>query len=133
MAFDGSDRHMPWNAAFLSWVIAQSGNPNKLKLAANVSRIWADAVEKDLSYHPGEKKPMPGDLVFFFRGRSAGNDTISKARNGKLTQFSGHCGVVYEAFDDNFSSIEGNVRNGIHIVEHTYDDNRLIGFVRLKD
>ena len=124
MAFDGSDRNMPWNAAFLSWVIAQSGNPNKLKLAPNVSRIWTDAVGKDLSFFPDEKKPMPGDLVFFLAGRSVSNENIKKARSGKLTRFNGHCGLVYEAFDDNFSSIEGNVRNGLHLVERTYDNSK---------
>jgi len=130
LEYDGQDRDMPWGAAFVSWVIDQSGNPNKVPLSPTADKIWYDSVGKGLTFLPSKKMPVPGDFVFFLLGRN--EQGIQLIRTGKTKTFKSHSGVVYESSDKGFTSIEGNLNNGIRLREHTYDDNSLIGFVRFK-
>ncbi len=130
MDLDGKDIGVSWSGAFISWVIDQSGNPNKVLLSSANYKIWNDSVSKGLAILPSEEKPMPGDLVFFLRQDGLNIQTV---RAGEKISFRSHSGVVYESSDKSFSSIEGNVQNGIRLRENTYDDNRLIGFVRFKE
>ncbi|MCB1948377.1 DUF2272 domain-containing protein [Nitrosomonas sp.] len=127
---DGLDRDIPWSGAFLSWVIAQTGNPQGITLSAAFYNIWNDALLKGFAFFPVEKKPAPGDLVFFIRGGESPID-IENARQGNSV-FRSHGGIIYEVSDNKFTMIAGNVENGIRLREYSFDDARLIGYVRLE-
>ena len=121
-------RTTPWSAAFLSWLIRESGNKDLAVSAMNIA-IWNDAVDKKLSFIPGEKAVLPGDIVIFTR---RGSEKIEELRSGKLSSLPTGSGVVYSSGQEKFSSIEGNVGNAVRLRDHLLTD-AIIGFIRLAD
>jgi len=121
-------RTTPWSAAFLSWLIRQSGNKDLAVSASNIA-IWNDAVAKKLSFLPGEKVVLPGDIAIFTR---RGSEKIEELRLGKMSFLPAGSGVVYSSDQEKISSIEGNVGNAIRLRDHLLAD-AIIGFIRLAD
>lgn len=115
-----------WSAAFLSWVVAATGNPSHLLLADTESAIWNDAVKRGFTFTIKEQEPTPGDLAFFKRRH--------QSDAGNPSDFAGHSGVVYEVFGDGFTMIAGNSADMIRLTRVYYDRKtamELLGFVRI--
>jgi hypothetical protein len=123
-----TDVRTPWSAAFLSWLIRESGSKDLAVSATNIA-IWNDAVARKLSFLPGEKTVLPGDIVIFTR---RGSEKIDELRSGRMSYLPTGSGVVYSSDQEKFSSIEGNVGNAVRLRDHLLVD-RIIGFIRLSD
>jgi Uncharacterized protein conserved in bacteria (DUF2272) len=129
---DVLQENLPWNGAFISWVLSEAGNPGELKKSAMGMEIWNSAVAKVMTFQMGEKTPQPGDLIFF----SLMNNATSEMRAGRGTG-SSSSGIVYEVSENEMSVISGNSNNAVRLKKHPLSelksDPRLIGFVRLPD
>ena len=64
-SFSAPSVQTSWNAAFLSWLIRESGNTDNLPMSAAGMAIWRDALAKKLTFIPNEKPVLPGDIVIF--------------------------------------------------------------------
>jgi hypothetical protein len=128
-SFSAPSVQMPWNAAFLSWLIRESGNKDNLVMSASGIAIWRDALAKKLTFVPNEKPVLPGDIVVFLR---AGAENLEEVRAGKVSFTPTGNGIVYSSSADKFSVIEGNVGNAIRLHEHLMTE-KIVGFIRLSD
>jgi hypothetical protein len=81
-----------WGGAFAAWVIAASGNPDRIVLSADSAKIWRSASDKGITFGPHERSVLGGDLVFIARS------------NGKIV-----AGVVYSAEGRRLRYIGGNI------------------------
>jgi hypothetical protein len=106
---------MPWSGAFLAWLINKAA-PNQMKLSPAIMLLWSEAEARGLVI--AKDKALPGDIVVF--------------RLGGATGPASHAGVVYSVHADGFTSIEGNVGNGVRERANRMDE-RVLGFFRLKD
>ena len=128
-SFSAPSVKMPWNAAFLSWLIRESGNNDNLPMTATGIALWRDAIAKKLTFAPNEKPVLPGDIVIFLR---AGAENLEDVRAGKVSFTPTGNGIVYSSSADKFSAIEGNVGNAIRLHEHLMTE-KIVGFIRLSD
>ncbi|MCP5071693.1 MAG: DUF2272 domain-containing protein, partial [Rhodobacteraceae bacterium] len=97
---NANPRRSPWSAAFISYLIQESGDAHGIQLSASTRAIWRSAQQKGLTFLPGEKEPEIGDIDFHFRGR-IGTTTIQQARDGVDSPWVGVAGVIY-AYDKKF-------------------------------
>ncbi|WP_315718871.1 MULTISPECIES: hypothetical protein [unclassified Bradyrhizobium] len=121
----------PWSAAFISWLILKVDSPVKITPSAVNAQIWNDALRKKLTFLPGEKPALPGDIAVFLRVR-AGSE-LSDARAGKSVFAPGQSGVIYSVDGSTFTSIEGNSADAVRLVTHGMTEQNLLGFIRLAD
>ncbi|MEM6899813.1 MAG: DUF2272 domain-containing protein [Pseudomonadota bacterium] len=126
--FTGLDRDVPWSAAFVSWVIRQSGNPHDLKLAPNHFSIWSHANEKGFSLSPTATTPVPGDIAVRMR-----RESDADAWNGQDGIARGFSGFVYDVNDDEIVVIGGNASHSVRPTTWDREDPRIVGFIRLPD
>lgn len=126
--FIGANSNLPWSAAFISWVIKESGNPNGLKLSAATINIWQSAKEKELTLPPDISQPVPGDIAFRMRRT---DDASAWADAGGHAP--GTAGIVYEVNDDEIVVIAGNISNAVRPIIWRRNDPLIAGFVRLPD
>lgn len=129
---DAVEQNLPWSAAFISWVLKEAGDPGGLKKSARGMDLWKSAVEKGLTFQLSEKKPQPGDLVFFCRDGNVTPDV----RAGQAV-VSTHPGIVYEVNNTELTVISGNSGNAVRLRAYPLmelgTDPRLIGFIRLPE
>ena len=128
-SFTSPSIQMPWNAAFLSWLIRESGNNDDLPMTAAGIALWRDALAKKLTFVPNEKPVLPGDIVMFLRGSA---ENLEEVRAGKGSFTPTGNGIVYSSGADKFSAIEGNVGNAIRLHDHVMTE-KIVGFIRLSD
>ncbi len=118
----------PWSSALVSWLIQASGYKDSFKPSAAGILIWNEAVAKKLTFLPGEKPVLPGDIVVLSRSSSADLTDLRSGKSFSPTQ----PGIVYAVDKDKFTIIGGNVHNAIRLEDHTFSD-RIIGYIRLSD
>ena len=128
----GVDR-TPWSGAFLSWLINASGNKDHLVLSGANITIWNSAVAKRLTFLPGEKSILPGDIAIFSRANPSVTN-LDDLRAGKGSFTPSQSGIVYSSDADQFTTIEPNVGYAIRLRDHTISASKnIIGFIRLSD
>ena len=59
-SFPATDVRTPWNAAFLSWLIGESGNNDKLTMSATGIAIWRDALARSSHLFRTRSRFCPG-------------------------------------------------------------------------
>jgi hypothetical protein len=123
---------LPWSAAFLSWLIREAGNSNRLPMSATNIAIWNDAVRKRLTFAPNEKPVLPGDIVVMTRGAGSG-PSLDDIRAGRIDFAPTSSGVVYAVAPEKFSIIMGNTGNAIRLRDLSLSTAGLVGFIRLSD
>lgn len=124
--FDGEiTPQLPWSAAFISWAIAQTGNPDGLQLSAANFKIWKSAVEKGCVI--GRlSKVLPGDLIFIARTKEQVTAVLSGGGEPMQT------GVVYSVEKEKgLKYIGGNIGNAVRLREIALSDGKIVGFVRI--
>lgn len=113
----------PWSAAFVSWVMCESGLDSPDLFRRDVShRVYvdqairaADGREPQAAYEahdPGERPLLPGDLLCNSRGRWR-YQTVADRRPDVGDYAAMHCDVVVRVFDDRVAVIGGNVIQGV--------------------
>ncbi len=122
----GSRWRNPWSAAFISWVMCESGlgEPSRFQRAiAHHSYIDQAIMARDdnesgsayVAYNPGEKEIVPGDMLC--RGSRPAYRRIEE-RRGQLGQGArSHCDIVVavEQHNDRILLIGGNVRSWVRL------------------
>ena len=113
-----------WSAAFISWLIKESGGKDSFKYSASHSVYIRDAIKnrKDnkgswKGYKPSEVKIEKGDLVCYARTSGITYDTTSS--------YPSHCDIVSEVDrkKKQIRAIGGNVSDSVK--ESTYSiDNK---------
>jgi hypothetical protein len=125
---------LPWTTVFTSYLVRMAGNPHDLSLGALASGLWISALERKLTFVPGERMPALGDLAFFGvtpRIDGMQGPSIGKMRSGESHSWPALTGVVYAVDGNEIVVISGNVHNMVASVRKRLDDPQLIGFVRL--
>jgi hypothetical protein len=113
----------PWSAAFISWVMCESGLDTTEVFERDIShRVYvdqairaADGEEPQAAYEahdPGERPLLPGDLLCNSRGRWR-YETVADRRPDLGDYAAMHCDVVVRVFDDRVAVIGGNVIQGV--------------------
>ena len=113
----------PWSAAFVSWVMCESGLDVPELFRRDIShRVYvdqairaADGREPQAAYEahdPGERPLLPGDLLCNSRGRWR-YETVDDRRPDVGDYAAMHCDVVVRVFDDRVAVIGGNVLQGV--------------------
>lgn len=120
----------PWSAAFISWVLQQSGNPHDLALSANSFEIWRSGIWAGLARPvvTNERLPRPGDLVVY-ASRTVGAETMDRLRLGeqRVGFVPMTMGVILSADEERISYISGNVGNAVSVVIRGVEDPQLVG------
>ena len=122
----GADWRDPWSAAFVSWVMCESGlgEVSQFRRAVAHHKYIDQAIEargKELSqsafvaYDVGELAIEPGDLLCSAR-RSAYR-SIEERRNDLGNGIRSHCDIVMkvDAANDRILAIGGNVRDSVSL------------------
>lgn len=109
---------LPWCAAFVSFVLKQSGKSSVFGYVLSAKEYWAKARSAGRTV----KSPQPGDLIVFWRG----------SRSGHL----GHVGIVESVKGGRITTIQGNVGKYPSLVKRiTYKNMneipKLLGYVRV--
>jgi len=128
LPYTGLDRTFPWSAAFVSWVIKQSGNPHGLQLSPTHISNWRYASEKGLTIGPDGASPVPGDIAVRTR-----RESDVDAWNSQDALAPGFSGFVYEVNADEIVVIGGNASHSVRPTIWHRDDPRILGFIRLPD
>lgn len=122
----GSRWRNPWSAAFISWVMCESGlgEPSRFQRAiahhsyidqAIMARDDNESASAYVAYNPGEKEIVPGDMLC--RGSRPAYRSIED-RRGQLGQGArSHCDIVVavEQHNDRILLIGGNVRSWVRL------------------
>jgi hypothetical protein len=131
----------PWSAVFVSWVMIQAGVPTASfcghpSHAAYLETIWKnqqrDANAPFILRHPGESRPLPGDLVCAARRPSTGAP-VSEIALGRFRRPDGlflasHCDIVVRVDPRRhlLEAIGGNVADSVTMSVFDLDaDGRL--------
>ena len=115
----GKDCKEPWSAAFISWVMQESGVSGSLFPPAAshrdyLSHFLAVGRGPDAVFIPHtiqEYQPKPGDLICANRGAGYFGEVVEElpmSLNAKL-----HCDIVVETEGRFLHAIGGNVRNSV--------------------
>lgn len=119
---DGFDCKEPWSAAFISWVMRESGlstsqfppsdaHWNYLRYFVDHSGYPGSAF---VSHRITEYSPKPGDLICATRGNHGFIPVYDQPPGVVLTGHSKlHCDIVAERNRNRLGSIGGNVRNSV--------------------
>lgn len=120
-ALDGMDCAMPWSAAFIGWIMQESGVPESQFPRAAAHWVYlARAIESASA--PGrwfvprrvaDYSPRPGDLICAPRGPyrpAAVNGYVSAQA---LEEIGSHCDLVVDTRPRTLDAIGGNVRNSV--------------------
>jgi hypothetical protein len=127
---DGRNHDSPWSAAFISWVMKQSGAGTRFRYSTQHSVYISQAIRDFLRNRQeagywgvrlGEARPAVGDLVCWAREDGVDYD------HQKGGDYAGHCDVIVEVNGDRIRIIGGNVGNSVTRRPLRLDQN---GFVR---
>jgi hypothetical protein len=118
---NGMDCREPWSAAFISWVMENSGVPASQFRPAGAHWVYlADAI--DQSPYPGrwfvprrvmDYSPEPGDLVCASRGFTRPETFNGYVSPSMLAGYNTHCDLVVAKSGQTLDVIGGNVRNSV--------------------
>lgn len=122
----GSRWRNPWSAAFISWVMCESGlgDPRVFHRAiahhsyidqAIMARDENESLSAYIAYDPGEESIEPGDLLC--RGSRPSYATIESRRQQLGVGARTHCDIVVKLDPDNerIMAIGGNVRSWVRL------------------
>lgn len=133
---NGNDCHQPWSAAFISWIMRESGVPESEFPSADAHRDYLLPIVEHASTNPQasflphsvtEYAPQPGDLICATRGGKPEALSDELDLHLILTEHTKlHCDMVVERHDNMLAVIGGNVRNSVSKTFLTLDQN---GFV----
>jgi hypothetical protein len=113
---DGRNHDMPWSAAFISWVMKQSGAEHRFRYSTLHSVYIYQAIRDLLRnnteagfwcWRLNELKPSIGDIVCWSRQDGVDYDN----QNGGI--YKGHCDIVVEVQPRSVYVIGGNVGNSV--------------------
>jgi len=115
---DGRNDGMPWSAAFISWVMEESGAGLRFRTSTQHSVYIYQAI-RDLRqsndaagywcWRLNELKPRIGDIVCW--SRQTGIDYDHQGNPPGV--YNGHCDIVVEVLPDRVNVIGGNVGNSV--------------------
>jgi hypothetical protein len=118
---DGMDCRDPWSAAFISWVMENSGVPRSQFVSAGAHWVYmADLI--DQAPYPGrwfvprrikDYSPEPGDLICASRGLTRPESFDGYVSPSTLAGYNTHCDLVVAKSGQTLESIGGNVRNSV--------------------
>lgn len=126
MDLDGKDRDVPWSAAYISYVVRNSGNEYAgFRFAAAHARYIHDSIAKRKvnteapfwGYRLHEEKPALGDMVCAWRVNRIDYD-FAETHDA----FKSHCDIIIEVKDKSIKAIGGNVANSVTIKTFSLDD-----------
>lgn len=113
------DDNVPWSAAFVSYVVGQSGAAySNFKFAASHSVFVNDAIQSRIlgrtdrpfwGYRPSEAKPALGDIIA--RNRDGNDYSFDYAENHEY--YLSHSDIVVEVTDRVVRVMGGNVRDTV--------------------
>lgn len=119
-----------WAAAFVGWVISQTGNPMQLdSLGPGVRHIWWSAQEKGLVYDDFSNLRV-GDLVVWVRPTSPGAEIQSlreDVTSREMDVWGGHIGFVSSLSDTSMVIIGGNQSNAVSANTYPRDPAARLG------
>lgn len=127
MNLDGKDRDVPWSAAYISYVVRNSGSTySKFRFAAAHARYIHDSIIKRNAqadapfwgYRLHEQKPELGDIVCAWRINNIDYDFAERH-----DAFKSHCDIIIEVKDTSVKVIGGNVANSVTIKSFPLDGN----------
>ncbi len=113
---DNQGRQIPWSAAFISFIMRNSGY-NRFVFSASHANYIRDAIERRINndtdapfwaFRIRERRPQVGDLVCKWRGRARTLDQILSHEH-----FPSHGDVVVAASDDRIQIVGGNVSDSV--------------------
>ena len=118
---DGMDCREPWSAAFISWVMQNSGVPDyQFQRASAHSTYLAGLIDE--SIFPGrwfvprriqDYSPEPGDLICAPRGYSRPASFDGYTSPWMLRGANTHCDLVVSKSGRTLEAVGGNVRNSV--------------------
>lgn len=117
----------PWSAAFISWVMCESGLGDKAQFQRAVAhhtyidqairaRDSHDPLAAYHAYEPGEAEVLPGDLLCNGLRPLYRNLRERRAQLGEGART--HCDIVVQVYDDRILTIGGNVRASVRMKVH---------------
>jgi hypothetical protein len=114
----------PWSAAFISWIMCESGLGDQSQFTravahhtyidqAIMARDEAGSASVFVAYEPGERKVVPGDMLC--RGSRPAYVSIAERRAHLGEGARTHCDIVVKVDAENrrFAVIGGNVRGTV--------------------
>ncbi len=120
-SLDGMDCKDPWSAAFISWVMENSGVPRSQFPPASAHWVYlANLI--DQAPYPGrwfvprrvqDYSPEPGDLICASRGLTRPETFNGYTSPSQLAGYNTHCDLVVEKSGQTVDAIGGNVRNSV--------------------
>lgn len=127
-SFDGRDRGVPWSAAFISYVVRNSGaDYANFKFAAAHSLFTHDAIQARVQsltnrpfwgYRRSEKRPDLGDIIVRNRGRNSYSYDFAENHS----QYISHSDIVVEVTTHVARVIGGNVGDTVSMRTSGADD-----------
>lgn len=118
----GNNCRQPWSAAFISWIMRESGVPSYQFPPADahwdyLTRIIAQSEgDPSAGFLPRsltEYRPQPGDLLCATRGNGGRPEPGQPFRSVLLEHTQLHCDIVVERDEHHLALIGGNVRNSV--------------------
>ncbi|MBM3071228.1 DUF2272 domain-containing protein [Lelliottia sp. RWM.1] len=115
---DGRDHEWPWSAAFISWIMRQSGAENRFAYSAShatyISKSIRDRNQGNTNalywgFRLNERKPQVGDLVCWDRD----SDKVVDYDHQHLGHYNSHTDLVVSVSADEIEIIGGNVGNSV--------------------
>lgn len=130
-SLDGFDCKQPWSAAFITWLMRESG-VSSLEFPGsdahwNYIRYFADPANQTVAaYQPhriNQYSPKTGDLICATRGTHGFIPVYDDqdARTVLMGHAKLHCDLVVEVNGSQLASIGGNVRNSVSKTQLTLD------------
>lgn len=127
-----------WSAAFISWLMKESGAKDSFKYSASHSTYIREAIKNRKEnkgswkgYKPSEVKIEKGDLVCYARQGGVNYDTTSS--------YTSHCDIVssVDRKKKQISTIGGNVSDSVKVTSYAIDKKGFLAdnkpFVVLKN
>lgn len=117
----GADCNQAWSAAFISWVMQESGVPEELFPSAKAHWMYLSEIISrdrgaDTAFYPRtirEYKPKPGDLICASREPTFTPNIAQLPRPMLLANAKLHCDIVVATAAQTLAAIGGNVRNSV--------------------
>ena len=117
----GNTCEQPWSAAFISWIMRESGVPAYLFPPEDahwayltwIARNEGDPYAALVPHSIGEYRPQPGDLICATRGNGGMPFPGESFHSVLLHHRKLHCDLVVEKKGDILGAIGGNVRNSV--------------------
>ena len=129
------DPNVAWSGAFLSWLIAGSGNPNSLILSAANINIWKSGLEisnrgpKKIAFVHTNTHPRVGDIIFIKAHHTAAN--IEAIRKGEAAFVPLRTGIIHSVTGGVITYVGGNIRDKVSHRSISVDASGIIGYIRL--